>query len=325
MLTTVVGSYPSLPRSPTSLMEKIKDLGGSYDSFHPAIKLAVKDQVRAGIDIISDGQVREDMLAIFALNIPGMGVDENVPVINSRITPASFPIVANDLKYALHIAQKLSPEFQSNGTILSKEGFRTEFKGIKGIITGPSTLAHSCPIQGFYGDDDKEKVIRDLALALKKEAEYLESAGASLIQIDEPYLSTGMVDIKTAKEAIKIITKNLSIPTAMHVCGSIQSVFEDLLRFDTDILDCEFAGQPQNLETLGVVNLRGKKIGMGVIDSKSDEVEEKEQVISLIKQGIELVGEENLIIDPDCGMRMRSREAAYKKLKIMVEAVKWLS
>jgi 5-methyltetrahydropteroyltriglutamate--homocysteine methyltransferase len=66
-------------------------------------------------------------------------------------------------------------------------------------------------------------------------------------------------------------------------------------------------------------------MGLGCIDTKTNTVETKEQVASIIKKGIELVGKENLIADPDCGMRLRSREAAYSKLKVMVETVKWLS
>jgi Methionine synthase II (cobalamin-independent) len=66
-------------------------------------------------------------------------------------------------------------------------------------------------------------------------------------------------------------------------------------------------------------------LGLGCVNNKIDEIESKEQVAEVIKKGIENLGKENIIADPDCGMRLRTREAAYLKLKVMVETVKWLS
>ena len=70
----------------------------------------------------------------------------------------------------------------------------------------------------------------------------LQEAGAAIIQIDEPFLSTGIADLKTAKTAIKIITENLNIPVSMHVCGDIGEILKDILKFPVQIIDCEFAG-----------------------------------------------------------------------------------
>lgn len=326
MLTTVVGSYPALAQKPSSLTGKITASLGSYDPFKSAIELAVEDQIRAGVDLISDGQVRGNMLEIFAGSIPGMSLEDKKPLITGKITPAPYSISASDIKLALKITKKISPNFRtSSKKLLDNKEFQHDFKGVKGIITGPSTLALSSLIEGFYQKDGKEEAIVDLAWALKKEAEYLQNAGAALIQIDEPYLSTGIADLKIAQKAVEIISRNLSIPVAMHVCGSVVEIWEELLKFDIDILDCEFAGQPQNLQVLENTNLRGKKIGLGCIDSKTDEIESKEHIIEIIKKGINTIGEENIIADPDCGMRLRSRDAAFSKLKLMVEVVKWLS
>jgi 5-methyltetrahydropteroyltriglutamate--homocysteine methyltransferase len=326
MLTTVVGSYPAFPQEPSSIASRVSNVLGIYDPYNYAVELAVKDQIRAGVDIISDGQVRGDMLAIFAQVIPGMVVEDRTPKIREKIKPLPYSIGASDLNYALKIANSTSSEFKnSEKEIISQKEFKKDVKGVKGIITGPNTLAYASRIEGFYDPDKKEEVIIDLAWALKKEAEYLQNSGAVVIQIDEPFLSTGIVDIKTAKKAVEIIVRNLSLPVAMHVCGDVVNVFEELLRFKVDILDCEFAGQPKNLEALENTVLRGKKIGLGTIDTKTDEIETKEQAAEIIKKGADMVGEENLMVDPDCGMRNRSRDAAFSKLKVMVEAVKWLS
>ena len=325
MLTTVVGSYPVITRKPSSFTEKIKASLGSYDPCKTAIDQAVEDQIKAGVDLISDGQVRGSMLEIFANSIPGMTTEDNKPVIKGKITPAPYSIGESDLKHALSTAKKVSPDFKHHTDIFDGQEFQDNFKGIKGIITGPTTLALSSLIEGFYSKDRKEEIIIDLAWALKKEAEYLQNAGAAVIQIDEPYLSTGIADLKTARKAVEIITKNLSIPVAMHACGEIINIWNDLLKFKVDIIDCEFAGQPKNLQVLDNTSLKGKKIGLGCVDSRVDEIESKEQVAFILKKGIDTIGRENIIVDPDCGMRLRSREAAFSKLKIMVETVKWLS
>lgn len=243
------------------------------------------------------------MISIFASKIPGMKVENGTSKIISRILPPQNPIGAQDLKFSQRIIKGL--------------GGKQE---IKGIITGPSTLVYSSRIEGFYDPENKEKAIMDMAEALKREASYLEEAGASMIQIDEPFLSTGIVNIKRAKRAVKRISDVISVPVALHVCGDIREVFEDLLNFNVEIIDCEFSGNPNNLEVIKGAELKDKKIGFGCIDTKTQKIETVEEIKKLIKKGIKIIGEEKIIIDPDCGMRKLPRKVAFSKLKNMVEA-----
>jgi 5-methyltetrahydropteroyltriglutamate--homocysteine methyltransferase len=317
MLTTVVGSYPSLPKKPSSVHDKISNLFGFYDEYKSVIELAVRDQIGAGVDIISDGQVRDGMVGIFANAIYGMAVEDNTSKIVGKIMPSPGSICANDLKFAIKVAEGISKDYGQKHKALEKG-----VKGVKGIVTGPTTLVFSSRMEGYY--NKKEDAIIDLACALKKEAEHLEKAGALVVQIDEPFISTGVVDINVAKNAIGIIADGLSVPVSLHVCGDVADIFDKLLKFDVDIIDCEFAGIPSNINALENVNLRGKKIGFGCLDTKTDRVETKEEVENLIKKGIDLIGAENLIIDPDCGMRLRSRDAAFSKLKVMTSVAKGL-
>ncbi len=248
------------------------------------------------------------MISIFASKIPGMRVDQNVSRIVSRIIPPQNPIGVSDLKFAQNIIKKF-------GT----------YQKVKGIITGPTTLVHSSRIEGFYKSSNKEKAILDLAEALKREALYLEDAGAEMIQIDEPFLSTGIVNVKTARKAVNMIADAVNVPIAIHVCGDIKEVFKDLLSFKVDIIDCEFAGNIKNLEYIENIDLKGKKIGFGCIDTKSERIEEVEEIQDLIKRGCEIIDEEDMIIDPDCGMRKLPRKVALSKLINMVEAAHGLS
>ncbi len=324
MLTTVIGSYPSPPIEPASFASKIKSLLGSYDPYQPAVEFAVREQVSAGIKIITAGQVRGDMIEIFSNQINGMAWEEGTSKIKGKILPLNYSIGADDLKTALKTAKNISSDYQAAAKIIERGKVMKDSRGVKGVITGPTTLILSSRMEGFYDLENRDKAIIDMAHALNKEAKYLENAGASIIQIDEPYLSTGMADISKALEAIKIMTKGLKVPIAMHVCGDVTQIFEKIMKFPVDIIDCEFAGMKRNLEVLESSDLE-KIIGFGCVDTKTEKVESPEEIHQLLKIGLEQIGAEKMIVDPDCGMRMLPRKVAYQKLTNMTEAVKWLS
>lgn len=306
MLTTVVGSFPIELKKPQSTKDKILNILGGYNPYKLAIEDAVINQLNAGIDIVSDGQVRGDMVTSFAKFIPGMKVEGTTTTIFSKIKPHYKPITTKDIAYAQKILKT-----HTSQSYLSGE------KGVKGLITGPSTIVYSSRIESFY--KSKNEAILDLALALKFEAEALEQQKVKYIQIDEPFLSTGMVDMTVAKKAIEIITKNLKIPVAMHVCGDLKEVFPELTKFNIDILDCEFAGNNINIKVLEehAKLLEGKKLGFGCLDTTLNQVDDKEKTIKLIERGIKAVGQENIILDPDCGMRKLDKKIAFKKLELM--------
>ncbi|MGL4670551.1 MAG: methionine synthase [Methanobacteriaceae archaeon] len=338
MISTVVGSFPANIKPPKTIIGKIKNALGSFDSYKIAIKEAVEAQVGAGIDIISDGQVRGDMVTVTASNTIGFSVEGNSSKIVSKIMPntnstgfnSNFQSVI-DLKYAKSIMDNLINDMGGSGKIdvvnLKNKGDNNPkyHNGVKGILTGPSTMIFSSFIESYYnkGSLNKNSAILDMAKVLKVEAIALEDAGATLIQIDEPFLSTGMVDMDVAKKAINIISSELSIPVSIHCCGDISDVFQNLLDFNVDIIDCEFAGFESNVDVLDSYsnNLNGKKIGFGCIDTKRKEIETVDEVARLIKRGIDIVGFNNLYIDPDCGMRLFSKEVAVSKLNNMVQAM----
>jgi len=285
LATTVVGSYPVMKGS---------GLRSLFDPFHTAVETAVADQIAAGIDIISDGQVRGDMILTFASKLPGVKGQEVI----GKVQPASGPITVGDTKYALAKAPK-----------------------VKGIITGPNTLAHGLHISTpMYRN--KEELALDLAAALVPEAKALEAAGVTLLQIDEPIFSTGMADLAIGKQAIEILTTALRIPTCMHICGNLGNVLDEILKFNVNVLDFEFSINPANLDLLSRRDLAGRMIGYGCVDSSIDKIESVAEIKKRIEKGIEIFDPRIMLLDPDCGMRMRSREAAFAKLKHMAEAAK---
>ena len=98
MLTTVIGSYPSPPIEPVSFTSKISSLLGSYDPYQSAVEFAVEEQISAGINIITAGQVRGDMIEIFSSQITGMAWEEGTSKIKGKILPLNYSIGADDLK-----------------------------------------------------------------------------------------------------------------------------------------------------------------------------------------------------------------------------------
>jgi 5-methyltetrahydropteroyltriglutamate--homocysteine methyltransferase len=285
LATTVVGSYPVVKGS---------GLRSLFDPLHSAVETAVSDQISAGVDIISDGQVRGDMIGVFASKLPGVKGQEII----GKVQPASVSITVGDTKYALSKAPK-----------------------VKGIVTGPTTLAHGLHISTpIYRN--REELALDLAAALIPEVKALEAAGITLLQIDEPIFSTGMADLAVGKQAIELITTALRIPTCMHVCGNLGNVLDEILKFNVNVLDFEFANNPANLDLLSRRDLSGRMIGFGCVDSSIDRVESIAEIKKRIEKGVEIFGPRIMLIDPDCGMRMRSRETAYWKLRNMCDAAK---
>ena len=308
MKSTVVGSYPVELKEPSSTKDKLLKVFGANDPFKEAIKASVIAQLDAGVDIISDGQVRDDMVSIFTKYIPGMKIEDGNTMIVSKIRNPTQEISVKDLQYA----KKVMKDYYG--------GNIPEGKGVKGIITGPNTIIHSSRILGFY--KNKEDAIIDLAHSLKHEVDAIaKKVDPVYIQIDEPFLSTGMVDMKTAREAIGILKDGLDVPLAMHVCGILTDAFKDISSFNVDILDFEFAGNNVNLGVLEknadlIVN---KKIGFGCVDSSVNVVDDASDVDELVKKAIEIVGKDNIILDPDCGLRRAPKDVAFEKLRLMNE------
>jgi 5-methyltetrahydropteroyltriglutamate--homocysteine methyltransferase len=282
--TTVVGSYPVV---------KGRGISSLFDPYRHAVKIAVADQLAAGIDIISDGQVRGDMVNMFTGLIPGIRGDEVI----GPVSPASGPITVSDTRYALSKASM-----------------------VKGIITGPTTLSFALHITTPTYRNRGELAL-DLSRVLAREAELLEAAGVTIIQIDEPILSTGIADIRSAAYAIQYTTRGLSIPICLHVCGDISSILDELLSFPVSILDFEFARSPANLSLCREFDFGKKMVGFGCVDSANPFVEPVSLIRERIGSALTVFSPEQLFIDPDCGLRMLTREAAVHKLGHMVEAV----
>ncbi|MDG6257595.1 MAG: methionine synthase [Methanomicrobiaceae archaeon] len=281
--TTVVGSYPVV---------RGKGLRTLFDPLSHAVETAVADQLEAGIDIISDGQVRGDMIGMITEAMPGIKHRD----VTGTVRAPTKPITLADTRYALSRHSK-----------------------VKGILTGPSTLAHGLRI-ATPAYRNKAELALDIAQALAVEARALEDAGVTIIQIDEPILSTGAADLHVAQHAVHTITSMLRVPTCLHVCGDLADAIDDLLRIRVNILDFEFANNPANRDLIGRKDLGERMLGYGVVDSSDPAVESVDVIEGRIRQAVDSFDPATLLIDPDCGLRMLTREAAFAKLRNMATA-----
>jgi 5-methyltetrahydropteroyltriglutamate--homocysteine methyltransferase len=283
MLTTVIGSYPL----------KYSELGLD------AIRQAVEDQLQAGIDLVSDGQTRYDMIEYFARAIEGYTYDGKSVVTGKigRGRPEEF--VAD-----FRLTKSLAPR-------------------VKGLITGPVTLVFSTRIKAPYGGYRDENVYLDTADALLDIARALEAEGAEWIQIDEPYLSVG-APMDIARHAVERLASGLRVPVAMHVCGTVGKIVPQLVQWQgVTLLSHGFMGD-KNDDVLVSPELQqsDKMLGLGCIDTKSPSVEHEDAVASLIRKALNLLPPERIVIHPDCGLRMLPREAVQAKLKVMTSAAR---
>ena len=283
--TTVVGSYPAVPG---------KGFSGILDPYKDALRTAVSDQLAAGIDIISDGQVRGDMVKIFTSRLPGVRGGDVI----GKVAAPERPITLGDTRYAIGRAKR-----------------------VKGIITGPTTLSFALHIATPLYRDRTELAL-DLAHSLASEASSLAAAGASVIQIDEPILSTGIADIASAREALEVLVRRVNVPVCLHVCGDLTQIIGELVRMPVGILDFEFAQSPENLALCREMDFGKRMIGFGCVDSSSPVAENVGTIRSRIETALTVFAPEQLLIDPDCGLRMLQREVALLKLTRMVEAVR---
>lgn len=282
--TTVVGSYPAEPR---------RTLRSLLDPYHEAVCRAVDAQISAGITIISDGQVRGDMIGTFASRLPGIRGKDVI----GRVMPPDLPITIKDTRYAL-----------------------SRHPHVKGILTGPSTLSYGLHLN-TSNYRSRDELIPDIAAALSVEGRALGDLNISMLQVDEPIFSTGIADLDLGRRAIEQIVRNVQVPVCLHVCGPLSRIIDDLVRMPVQVLDFEGSVDPENFASLSVRDLQGKYIGFGCVDSSRTEVEEVNTVISRIRSGVDVLGPERILPDPDCGLRMLPQDVAYAKLSRLCEAV----
>jgi 5-methyltetrahydropteroyltriglutamate--homocysteine methyltransferase len=283
-----------------------------------AIKAAVVDQSRAGIDIISDGELRRDNDVDYLLaRIPGVEIPR-------RDKADYFDY------YDAQVDRPLPGPHPQGLGLAADFGFvrRLTDLPVKLSLTGPFSLARRIRRTG-QAYQDPAGLVRDLARVLAAEAAELARAGARMLQIDEPFLAGYPEDIELAIEAVNIVTEGADVGWTLHVCygnryarplweGHYDFLFPAVKEANVDQLALEFARTGDDDLSLLEQHHWDRGLGLGVIDVKSQQVESPELVATRIRRALRVVAPDKLMINPDCGLRHLPPDVARAKLAAMV-------
>ena len=332
--TSVVGSYSVpewLERLKTEYYQRRISAQHLAEIHEVAIKAAVKDQELAGIDIVSDGELRRDNdVDYFLARIPGVHIPQRAKtdyfdyydaevtrplpelpeLADSSEAPADGPAPAPGLG--------LADDFRFTRQLTDRP--------VKFSFTGPFSLSRRIRDDAYPDPGD---LVRALARRLNAEARELAAAGADLLQIDEPFLAGYPEHVELAVEAVNIVTDGVPATWALHVCygnryarpsweGHYDFLFPAVQAARVDQIVLEFARK--GLDDLRLIRKYewDRWLGFGVIDVKTPQVESAELVASRIRRALEYVPADRLMINPDCGLRHLAPEVARQKLRAMV-------
>ncbi|HLI89368.1 MAG TPA: hypothetical protein VKV37_11820 [Ktedonobacteraceae bacterium] len=331
LLTTVVGSYPQpewlvdrerlqsrLPpriraheiwRIPEPLLQEAQD---------DATLLAIRDMERAGIDIISDGEIRRESYSNhFVSALEGMDLDHPGVALGRSGRPNAVPRVVGPIR-RLRPAEVRDVEFLRRNTN----------RRIKITVPGPFTITQQA--QDDYYRDERALAL-DIAAAVNEEIRGLLAAGADVVQIDEPYLQARPDPARAyGIEVINRALEGIEGTTALHLCFGYAAMVPDRpheYAFLTELRDCIVrqisieAAQPQ-LDLSILRQFPDKTLIVGVLNLGDMEVETPEAVAGRIRSALRYIEPERLILAPDCGMKYLPRAVAFGKLRALAEGAR---
>jgi 5-methyltetrahydropteroyltriglutamate--homocysteine methyltransferase len=328
--TTVVGSYPQpdwlinrerlthLPPVRTQARELWR-VGEPWleQAQDDATVLAIRDMERAGIDILTDGEVRRESYSNrFATALSGVDLD-NPGLVPGRTGSAATTLVPR----ITGPIRRLRPVEVRDVEFLRRNTDRK----IKITLPGPFTMSRQAKNE-FYKDE--EELVMDYAAAVNEEARDLKAAGADIIQLDEPWLQARPEEARRlALPALARALAGIPGPTALHLCFGYAYVarnkpnsyafLPELTQSGIDQISIE-AAQPR-LDLSVLKELGDKTIIFGVIDMGDPEPESAQTVAARIRAALLHLPPERLIPAPDCGMKYLPRERAFAKLRALAE------
>jgi 5-methyltetrahydropteroyltriglutamate--homocysteine methyltransferase len=331
LLTTVVGSYPKptwlhrardlyeggdLTRAEEHGHDPRRETDGDFDredwneAKDDAARLIVDEHVRAGLDVVCDGEMRRaEMVEHFAAKIDGFEFNGPVKVWGHNYfhKPSVVSEVAYDRPW-------LRDEFGFTADVTDAP--------VKVPITGPYTLARWSFNEAY---DSTDALAYDLADLVNREIEGLVDAGARYVQIDEPALAQHVGDHAIVGDCLERIAAGIpdEVRLGLHVCyGDYSRIYPEILDFPVDEFDVELANGGYEMLDVFTDPEFTKDLALGVVDVHDASVESVAEIKENIKNGFEVVPPERLVVSPDCGMKLLPREAAFEKMTNMVRAAR---
>lgn len=280
-----------------------------------ATLVAIRDQERAGLDIVTDGEIRRESYSNrFATALAGVDIDNPGTTINRSGNPIPVPRITAKIRRK-HAVEVRDLKFLRANTD----------RMVKMTVPGPFTMAQQAQ-DDFYKDE--VALAMDYAAAVNEEIKELFANGADVVQIDEPWMQARPEKARAyGLKALNRALDGVKGTTAVHICfGYAQMVKEKptgysfLAEFEqsaTDQVSIETA-QPK-LDCAVLEKLPSKSIVLGVIDLSDKNIESAETVAARIRRALPYVPAERIVVAPDCGLKYLSRDVAFGKMKAMAE------
>ena len=329
--TTLVGSYPQpdwlvdkkvlLGKGPPRVrMKEVWRIAEPHlaEAQDDAALLALRDMERAGLDIVTDGEVRrESYFNHFATSLDGIDLDQPGEVPSRTGTPVLVPRVVGPIHRARPV------ELDAARFLRANTGRATKI-----TVPGPFTMT-MLALNQHYPDD--RSMAMAYADAVNAELKDLKSAGIDVLQIDEPYLSPNADRARDfALEAIDRALDGVPGPTAIHLCMGYSYVVKkkpagyaflpELARTGAAQISIEAAEPKLDLAVLR--DLPGKAVMVGVLDLSDPDVETPGTIAGRIETALKYIPPERLIVAPDCGLKYLPRATAFGKICSMVEGAR---
>ena len=324
--TTLVGSYPQ----PEWLIDRAK-LAKRFpprvrarelwripedllaEAQNDATLLAIKAQEDAGLDIITDGEIRRESYSNrFATALEGVDIDNPGSALDRSGHPNPVPRIVGRIRRR-HAVETEDVKFLRSHTA----------KPIKITVPGPFTMSQQAQNE-FYATDEEASI--DYAAAVNEEIKDLFAAGADIVQIDEPYMQARpdkarQYGLKALNRALEGVTGT----TCVHICFGYAAIIHERptgYSFLPELAGCS-CGQvsietaQSKLDCSVLTNLSEKKILLGVVDLSDMNVETPETVAARIRRALPFVAAERIVVATDCGMKYLPRDVADGKMRAM--------
>ncbi len=331
--TTLVGSYPQ----PDWLIDRAK-LAGRFpprvrarelwrveerhlaEAQDDATRLAIRAQEDAGLDIITDGEIRRESYSNrFATALDGIDVDNPGTALDRSGHPNPVPRIVGPIR-------RRHPVVVGDLEFLRAQTRRP----VKITVPGPFTMSQQAENDHYPSD---EAAAMAYAVAVNEEVRDLFAAGADIVQLDEPYLQARPAKAREyGLRALNRALEGVTGESAVHLCFGYAAIIHERpsgYSFLPELAGCtcrqiSVETAQSKLDCSVLAELPGKKIMVGCLELSDPRIESPDEIVARVRRALEFVPAENVVLAPDCGMKYLPRDSAFGKMAAMVEAARRL-
>jgi len=279
--------------------------------FQDVTQQVIAEQESLGLDIITDGQIRwEDLVTSVVSQWSNIEINGLTRYFNNNVYYRK-PIITGKPQRK---AQRLVDQFTVARSVVKRAT-------LKAVLPGPYTVAQLAEDRAFRNDGF---FLQEIAQLLRQEAEALQHAGATVIQIDEPALAFGQPKSREVLSALHMVVDNVQAAKVLQIYfGPPQLPIEALLDAEIDGVGLDFVEAPQLVETIQRLKWpKDKGLGVGCMDARNTKVERPAALKQLWRRLASVVAPEQLYVSPNCGLEFLPHDRVVTKLTTLVSAAR---